>query len=110
MMQQIRDSLNGPLIVGVLLAIIGVPFAFSGIEGYFQNDANPAVAKIGDTEITQDQLRRAYDQRYRQTPFIRVMRPSLLAGGTYKCALPDGSPESPAHSLALPPASHCFSE
>ena len=66
MMQQIRDSLNGPLIVGVLLAIIGVPFAFSGIQGYFQNDANPAVAKIGDTEITQDQLRRAYDQRYRQ--------------------------------------------
>ena len=44
MMQQIRDSLNGPLIVGVLLAIIGVPFAFSGIQGYFQNDANPAVA------------------------------------------------------------------
>jgi len=66
MMQQIRDSLNGPLIVGVLLAIIGVPFAFSGIQGYFQNDANPAIATIGDTEITQDQLRRAYDQRYRQ--------------------------------------------
>ena len=66
MMQQIRDSLNGPLIVGVLLFIIGVPFAFSGIEGYFQADANPAVASVGDTEITQDQLRRAYDQRYRQ--------------------------------------------
>ncbi|WP_293373208.1 SurA N-terminal domain-containing protein [Nevskia sp.] len=66
MMQQIRDSLNGPLIVGVLLAIIGVPFAFSGIQGYFQNDANPAIAEVGDTEITQDQLRRAYDQRYRQ--------------------------------------------
>lgn len=66
MMQQIRDSLNGPLIVGVLLAIIGIPFAFSGIEGYFQSNANPAVAKVGDTEITQDQVRRAYDQRYRQ--------------------------------------------
>jgi len=66
MMQQIRDTLNGPLIVGVLLAIIGVPFAFSGIQGYFQSDANPAIATIGDTEITQDQLRRAYDQRYRQ--------------------------------------------
>jgi len=66
MMQQIRDSLNGPLIVGVLLAIIGIPFAFSGIEGYFQSNANPTIAKIGDTKITQDQLRRAYDQRYRQ--------------------------------------------
>ncbi len=66
MMQQIRDSLNGPLIVGVLLAIIGVPFAFSGIEGYFQSNANPTVAKVGDTKITQDQVRRAYDQRYRQ--------------------------------------------
>lgn len=66
MMQQIRDSLNGPLIVGVLLAIIGVPFAFSGIQGYFQSDANPAIAEVGDSEITQDQLRRAYDQRYRQ--------------------------------------------
>lgn len=66
MMQQIRDSLNGKLIVGILLAIIGIPFAFSGIEGYFQANANPAIAKVGDTEITQDQLRRAYDQRYRQ--------------------------------------------
>jgi peptidyl-prolyl cis-trans isomerase D len=66
MMQQIRDSLNGPLIVGVLLAIIGIPFAFSGIEGYFQSNANPTIAKVGDTKITQDQLRRAYDQRYRQ--------------------------------------------
>lgn len=66
MMQQIRDTLNGPLIVGVLLFIIGVPFAFSGIQGYFQANANPAIATIGETEITQDQLRRAYDQRFQQ--------------------------------------------
>ncbi len=66
MMQQIRDSLNGPVIVGVLLLIIGIPFAFSGIEGYFQSNANPAVAEIGSSKITADQLQRAYDQRYRQ--------------------------------------------
>lgn len=66
MMQQIRDSLNGPVIVGVLLLIIGIPFAFSGIEGYFQANANPAVAEVGDVEITGDQLRRETDQRYRQ--------------------------------------------
>jgi len=66
MMQQIRDSLNGPVIVGILLLIIGVPFAFSGIEGYFQANANPEAAVVGDSKITSDQLRRAYDQRYRQ--------------------------------------------
>lgn len=66
MMQQIRDSLNGPVIIGVLLLIIGVPFAFSGIQGYFQSDANPAIAEIGDTKITAEQLKRAFDQRYRQ--------------------------------------------
>lgn len=66
MMQQIRDSLNGPVIVGVLLLIIGIPFAFSGIEGYFQSNANPPIAKVGDSKITADQLNRAYEQRYRR--------------------------------------------
>jgi peptidyl-prolyl cis-trans isomerase D len=46
--------------------IIGVPFAFSGIQGYLQSTTDPVVAKIGDTKITQAQLRSAFDQRYRQ--------------------------------------------
>ena len=66
MMQQIRDGLNGPVIIGVLLLIIGIPFAFSGIEGYFQSNADPVAAKVGDVKITNAQLRQAYDQRYRQ--------------------------------------------
>ncbi len=66
MMQQIRDGLKGPVIIGVILLIIGVPFAFSGIQGYLQNSTDPVVAKVGDAKITQAQLRSAYDQRYRQ--------------------------------------------
>ncbi|GAC1621670.1 MAG: peptidylprolyl isomerase [Nevskia sp.] len=66
MMQQIRDGLKGPVIYGLLVLIIGVPFAFSGIQGYLQNSTDPLVAKVGDVKITQAQLRNAYDQRYRQ--------------------------------------------
>lgn len=66
MMQQIRDGLKGPVIYGVLVLIIGVPFAFSGIQGYLQSTSDPLVAKVGDVKITQAQLRNAYDQRYRQ--------------------------------------------
>ena len=66
MMQQIRDGLKGPVIYGLLVLIIGVPFAFSGIQGYLQNSTDPVVAKVGDVKITQAQLRNAYDQRYRQ--------------------------------------------
>jgi len=66
MMQQIRDGLKGPVIYGMLVLIVGVPFAFSGIQGYLQNSSDPVVAKVGDVKITQAQLRSAYDQRYRQ--------------------------------------------
>ncbi len=66
MMQQIRDGLKGPVIIGLLLLIVGIPFAFSGIQGYLQSGADPVVAKVGDAKITQAQLRNAYDQRYRQ--------------------------------------------
>ena len=66
MMQRIRDGLKGPVIYGLLLLIIGIPFAFSGIEGYLQNNSDPVVAKVGDAKITQSQFRVAYDQRYRQ--------------------------------------------
>lgn len=66
MMQQIRDGLKGPVIYVALVLIIGVPFAFSGIQGYLQSTTDPVVAKIGDAKITQAQLRTAFDQRYRQ--------------------------------------------
>lgn len=66
MMQQIRDGLKGPVIYGMLVLVVGVPFAFSGIEGYLQGNSDPVVAKVGDAKITQAQLRNAYDQRYRQ--------------------------------------------
>jgi len=66
MMQQIRDGLKGPVIIGILVIIVGIPFAFSGIQGYLQSSADPVVAEVDGAKITQAQLRNAYDQRYRQ--------------------------------------------
>lgn len=89
MMQQIRDSLKGPVIYGALILIIGVPFAFSGVQGYLQNNTDPLVATVGDVKITQSQLRNAYDQRYRQLQQLygENFRTDLIKPATLRAAV-----------------------
>lgn len=65
MLQRIRDNASGPLAY-VIVGLIALVFSVWGIGSYFTESPNPAVAAVGDIEITQYQLQRAYDQRYQR--------------------------------------------
>ena len=65
MLQRIRDNASGPLAYAVV-ALISLVFGVWGIGSYFTDSPNPAVAQVGDTEITKYELQQAYDQRYQR--------------------------------------------
>lgn len=65
MLQQIRDRATGPL-AWFIVGIICVPFAFFGIEAFNSSGGSSNVAKVGGTEISDNQLQFQYDQRYQQ--------------------------------------------
>ena len=65
MLQTIREKMSGWvlfLIVGILI----VPFALLGVGDYFSTNIATYVAKVGDEEISPDQVRRAIDNQRRQ--------------------------------------------
>lgn len=65
MLQRIRDNASGPLAY-VVVAVITLVFGVWGIGSYFTPSADPVVASVGATDITRNQLQRAYDQRYQR--------------------------------------------
>ncbi|MES1925674.1 SurA N-terminal domain-containing protein [Salinisphaera sp. T31B1] len=65
MLQKIRDNASGPLAY-VVVAVIALVFGVWGIGSYFTPSADPVVASVGGTDITRNQLQRAYDQRYQR--------------------------------------------
>lgn len=66
MLQNIRDNLTGP-IVWFVVGLIVVPFAFWGIDSFFQGaGSDPVVVKVGSDEITQAEFRAGYERRYQQ--------------------------------------------
>lgn len=51
----------------IVLALIFLPFAFFGIEGYFQsNELGSEVARIGDYKVTQQEFQNALRERQEQ--------------------------------------------
>jgi len=64
MLQTLREKTSG-WIAFVILAVVSVPFAFFGIEQYFEVRTPTYVAKIGEREISQDEFRERFEQ-YRQ--------------------------------------------
>lgn len=64
MLQLLRGKKSG-FLVKVALVLITIGFSFFGIESYFISNASTTVAKVGGTEITQDQFRDRFNQ-YRQ--------------------------------------------
>lgn len=65
MLQTIREKMSGWvlfLIVGILI----VPFAFLGIGDYFNTTIPTYVAKVGEQEISADQVRQAMENQRRQ--------------------------------------------
>lgn len=59
MLLKIRDSLTGPM-AAFILALLLVPFAFWGVTDYFGAAGAGNVARVGDIEITKQQLDNAY--------------------------------------------------
>jgi peptidyl-prolyl cis-trans isomerase D len=64
MLQLLRGK-KSDLFVKIALVLITIGFSFFGIESYFVSNTSTAVAKVGDTEIGQDQFRDRFNQ-YRQ--------------------------------------------
>lgn len=65
MLQTIRDKVVGWMIWVVLL-LVGVPFAFWGVDSFFLGGGDPVVAKVDGQKIYQSQFRNAYESRYQQ--------------------------------------------
>jgi len=64
MLQTLRDKTSG-WIASAILAAVTIPFAFFGINDYFQSGTEAWVAKVGDQEITQQEFRSRFEE-YRQ--------------------------------------------
>jgi len=61
MLQLLRGKKSG-LFVKIALVVITIGFSFFGIESYFVATTSTSVAKVGDTEITQEQFRDRLNQ------------------------------------------------
>lgn len=64
MLQFLREKTTGWLAV-VIVAILAVPFAFFGINNYFEQQNPTYVAKVGELEISQEQFQQRWNE-YRQ--------------------------------------------
>jgi len=62
MLDRIREGAQGP-IVRVILFIIIVAFALTGVSAYLGGSADTYVAKVNDREITRDDFERAYQNQ-----------------------------------------------
>lgn len=65
MLQNIRDKIVG-WVIWVVLLLVGVPFAFWGVDSFFLGGGDPVVAKVGSQKIYQSQFRASYENRYQQ--------------------------------------------
>jgi peptidyl-prolyl cis-trans isomerase D len=60
MLQKIRE-LTGGVVATVIFIIVGVPFAFFGINYYFSPSGEVIAATVGDEQITLRQLQRSFE-------------------------------------------------
>ncbi|GAB6141797.1 peptidylprolyl isomerase [Methylosoma difficile] len=61
MLTKIREKSQGAFAWGILIAIC-VPFAFWGINNYFDNGREAPIASVGDKDFYQRDVNRAYEQ------------------------------------------------
>ena len=61
MLQTLREKTTGWVAV-VILIVLAVPFAFFGVENYFQQQVPTYVAKVDKVEIGQDQFRQRFEE------------------------------------------------
>lgn len=61
MLQTLREKTTGWVAILILIILV-VPFAFFGVENYFQQQVPTYVAKVGEVEISQDQFRQRFEE------------------------------------------------
>lgn len=61
MLQSLRDK-TSTWIAPVILILLIIPFAFFGVENYFQQNVATHVAKVGEKEIGQDEFRARFEE------------------------------------------------
>ncbi|MBU0743918.1 MAG: SurA N-terminal domain-containing protein [Gammaproteobacteria bacterium] len=61
MLQAMRDKIQG-LVAGVIAGLIALTFVLWGVQNYLQSGTSNVVAKVNGQEITQEQLRLAYER------------------------------------------------
>ena len=66
MLQTIREKTSG-WIATVIVGLLIIPFAFFGVNNYFSDQAQLWVAKVGDSEISQDAYRQRFEEYRQQT-------------------------------------------
>lgn len=82
MLAKIREKTQG-IIASVILILIVIPFAFWGINSYFEGGGSVAVAKVEGVDITQQAYRQAMEQLRGVDPKLledRQMRQMVLEG------------------------------
>jgi len=75
MLQRIRDKFTGGIAVAIL-ALIGIPFLFFGVQNMpFMNA--PFAAKVDDLEITAAQFEQAYRRQIQANPALAQLPPEF---------------------------------
>lgn len=90
MLQTIREKMVGWVIWAVLL-LVGVPFAFVGVDSFFLGGGDPVVAKVGDQKIYQSQFDAAFENRYQQLQQLmgENFRPEMFDKARFQQAVLD---------------------
>lgn len=65
MLQTLREKTSG-WIAFIILGAVSIPFAFFGINNYFETRTESFVAKVGDEEITPSEFRSRFEEYRRQ--------------------------------------------
>jgi peptidyl-prolyl cis-trans isomerase D len=73
MLQLLRGK-KSSLLVKIVLGVIVIGFSFFGIESYFVANTNTSVAKVGRTEISQQQFMERFNQYVQR--MVQAMGPS----------------------------------
>lgn len=65
MLQSLRERTSG-VVAWFIVGLLTIPFAFFGIDQFATGTADPKVATVGDEDITLNEFRNAYAQRYQR--------------------------------------------
>ena len=115
MLQAIRDRAQG-IFAWVLLLLIGVPFALWGIQNYFRSGKELPLAVVGDRDIFERDVKRAYeeilanlgglaqfdDKELKRRALERVINEELIRQATEEKGLAVGDEEVRSFIQAVP--------